>query len=161
MTEEEGSEADDAKSDISDDIEELDRAMARWRPEDETIADRLYALKDMVSPSTRQKLSQTWSKTYSWGYWGGRLLGNGAWIITTSALLVGLPLALSIENETMMVQQEKEMLAQQQGAQQVGHRDKHCDRDTNVRAADDGRTRSRDFRFDSQTAWILTLLAHE
>ena len=126
MTEEEGSEADDAKSDISDDIEELDRAMARWRPEDETIADRLYALKDMVSPSTRQKLSQTWSKTYSWGYWGGRLLGNGAWIITTSALLVGLPLALSIENETMMVQQEKEMLAQQQGAQQVS---RCCERD--------------------------------
>lgn len=40
-------------------------------------------------------------------------------MITTSALLVGLPLALAIENETMMVQQEKEMLAQQQGAQQV------------------------------------------
>lgn len=41
------------------------------------------------------------------------------WIVTTSALLVGLPLALSLEDEAKIVAQEQEMLAQQQGAQQV------------------------------------------
>lgn len=41
------------------------------------------------------------------------------WVVTTSALLVGLPLALALEDEAKVVQQEKEMLEQQQGAQQV------------------------------------------
>ena len=49
-------------------------------------------------------------------YW---VVGNLVWIVTTSALLVGLPLALSLEDEAKIVAQEKEMLAQQQGAQQV------------------------------------------
>jgi hypothetical protein len=41
------------------------------------------------------------------------------WIVTTSALLVGLPLALSLEDESKIVAQEKEQYAQQYGAQQV------------------------------------------
>lgn len=90
-----------------------------WRAEDESLSDRIYALKDMLSPTTRKRIVSTWNATTSYGFWGGKLLGNAVWVVTTSALLVGLPLALAIENETMMVQQEKEMLAQQQGAQQV------------------------------------------
>ncbi|KAH9980001.1 hypothetical protein BGW80DRAFT_1454545 [Lactifluus volemus] len=38
--------------------------------------------------------------------------------VTTSALLIGLPLALILEDEAKVVAQENEMLAQQQGAQQ-------------------------------------------
>jgi import receptor subunit TOM22 len=41
------------------------------------------------------------------------------WIVTTSALLVGLPLALAVEDEAKVVAQDQEILAQQQGAQQV------------------------------------------
>lgn len=118
VTEEEGSDIDDAASDISD-IDEIERQLAAWRPEDETLSERLYALRDIISPSTRKRIAETWSASTSWATWGGKLAGNAVWVVTTSALLVGLPLALSIENETMMVQQEKEMLAQQQGAQQV------------------------------------------
>ena len=120
ITEENGSNAadSDTHSDLSDG-EELERALSKWRKEDETLADRFFALKDMLSPSTRYKIRETWSTSTSWGFWGGKLAGNAIWVVTTSALLVGLPLALAIENETMMVQQEKEMLAQQQGAQQV------------------------------------------
>lgn len=119
MTEEDGSNAEsDAMSELSD-SDDLERALSTWRKEDETIADRIYALKDILSPSTRSKIVETWSTSSSWAFWGGKLAGNAIWVVTTSALLVGLPLALAIENETMMVQQEKEMLAQQQGAQQV------------------------------------------
>ena len=50
---------------------------------------------------------------------GGKLVGNVVWVVTTSMLLIGLPLALSLEDEAMRSAQEKEMLAQQQGAQQV------------------------------------------
>ncbi len=41
------------------------------------------------------------------------------WVVTTSALLVGLPFALAVEDESRIVAQEKEMMAQQQGAQQM------------------------------------------
>jgi import receptor subunit TOM22 len=39
--------------------------------------------------------------------------------VTTSALLIGLPLALILEDEAKVVAQENEILAQQQGTQQV------------------------------------------
>lgn len=99
--------------------EEFERSLSSFRAEDESLSERLYALKDMVSPSTRRRIVSTWNTSTSWAAWGGKAAGNAIWIATTSALLVGLPLALAIENETMMVQQEKEILAQQQGAQQV------------------------------------------
>jgi import receptor subunit TOM22 len=126
VTDEDASDAgSDANSELSDpadvdeDDAEFERALARYNPQDETLGQRLYALKDMVSPATRQKIVSTWNTSTTWATWGGKLAGNAVWVVTTSALLVGLPLALAIENETMMVQQEKEMLAQQQGQQQV------------------------------------------
>jgi hypothetical protein len=47
--------------------------------------------------------------------WGGLKVGNAAWIVTTSALLVGLPLMLSIEGEAGIVQQEKDYMGQVSG----------------------------------------------
>jgi import receptor subunit TOM22 len=86
---------------------------------DESLYDRLTALKDIVPPSTRHTLASKVSATASFLKKGGKILGNIVWVVTTSALLVGLPLALSLEDEAKIVAQEKEMLAQQQGAQQV------------------------------------------
>ena len=85
----------------------------------ESFYDRLTALVDIVPPTTRQSLSSSLSKTSSFVKKTGRVVGNIVWIVTTSALLIGLPLALSLEDEAKIVQQEQEMLAQQQGAQQV------------------------------------------
>jgi import receptor subunit TOM22 len=87
---------------------------------DETFFDRVAALVDIVPPTTRQKISSRVSTTASVVKTVGQRLGQLAWIITTSALLVGLPLALSLEDEARIVAQEKEIAAQQQGAQQVG-----------------------------------------
>lgn len=86
---------------------------------EESLYDRLTALRDIVPPSTRHSISSKVSTTASVFKKGGKILGNIVWIVTTSALLVGLPLALSLEDEAKIVAQEKEMLAQQQGAQQV------------------------------------------
>lgn len=86
---------------------------------DETFFDRVAALVDIVPPTTRHKISSRISKTASFLKRGGKLAGNIVWIVTTSALLVALPLALSLEDEAKIVAQEKEMLEQQQGAQQV------------------------------------------
>jgi import receptor subunit TOM22 len=91
-------------------------------PTEETLYERVTALKDIVPPSTRHAISSKLSTTSSFFKRSGKVLGNVVWIVTTSALLVGLPLALSLEDEAKIVAQEKEMLAQQQGAQQVRSR---------------------------------------
>ena len=86
---------------------------------EESFYERLSALVDIVPPTTRHAISTKISSTASFVKSSGRLVGNIVWIITTSALLVGLPLAISLEDEAKVVAQEQEMLAQQQGAQQV------------------------------------------
>lgn len=86
---------------------------------EESFFDRVAALVDIVPPATRHSISSKISKTTSFIKKGGKVAGNIVWIVTTSALLVALPLALSLEDEAKIVAQEKEMLEQQQGAQQV------------------------------------------
>lgn len=86
---------------------------------EESFYERLTALVDIVPPTTRQKISSSVSKTAGILKGTGKVVGNLVWIVTTSALLVGLPLALSLEDEAKIVAQEKEILAQQQGQQQV------------------------------------------
>jgi len=83
----------------------------------ESFFDRLTALVDIVPPKTRASISSRVSQTTSWIKKSGKFAGNAVWIVTTSALLVGLPLALSLEDEAKIVAQEKEMMAQQQGQQ--------------------------------------------
>jgi import receptor subunit TOM22 len=86
---------------------------------DESLFDRISALKDIVPPTTRHNIFTRVTKTASFFKRASKVAGNIVWVVTTSALLVGLPLALALEDEAKIVQQEKEMLEQQQGAQQV------------------------------------------
>jgi import receptor subunit TOM22 len=86
---------------------------------EESVLDRLAALVDIVPPTTRHAISQRVSKTASWIKWGGKRAGGFVWVVTTSALLVALPLALVLEDEAKIVAQEREFLEQQQGQQQV------------------------------------------
>lgn len=85
----------------------------------ETYKDRFLALKDIIPPATRLSLAKKWEKTAALVLKGGNWAGNAVWVVTTSALLVGLPLALAIEDEARIVQQEKEMQMQQSGQQSV------------------------------------------
>ncbi|KAK7469119.1 mitochondrial import receptor subunit Tom22 [Stygiomarasmius scandens] len=86
---------------------------------EESLFDRLSALVDIVPPTTRHSIVSKFSSTASFLKSSGKLVGNIVWVVTTSALLVGLPLAVSLEDEAKMVQQEKEMQEQQAGAQQM------------------------------------------
>ena len=88
-------------------------------PEAESLYERFAALVDIVPPTTRYAIRSNVSKTFSAAKTLSKLAGNVVWIVTTSALLVGLPLALSLEDESKIVAQEKEMMAQQAGQQQV------------------------------------------
>ncbi|KDQ20815.1 hypothetical protein BOTBODRAFT_124660 [Botryobasidium botryosum FD-172 SS1] len=103
--------ASDASSNVGDDFDD--------DVQEETFLDRVSALVDIVPPSTRASISSKVSRTVSAVTTTGKVVGNIVWIFTTSALLVGLPLALALEDEAKIVQQEKEIRAQQQGAEQM------------------------------------------
>ena len=103
----------EASSIFSDDDDDDDARL------DEGLYDRLVALKDILPPQTRSNLAYRWSKGKEWTWWGMVGCGSIAWWVSTSALLVGLPLALAIEDETRVVQQERESQMQSQGQQQV------------------------------------------
>ncbi|KAH9812515.1 mitochondrial outer membrane translocase complex, subunit Tom22 [Melampsora americana] len=107
-------ESDDDEED--EDIDELNEGISI---EDETILDRIYALKDIISPSSRATLAESWNKVSNSTKSTTKFLGNVAWVITTSMILVGLPMALSIEGESMLVAHEKEMERQAHGQQSI------------------------------------------
>jgi import receptor subunit TOM22 len=105
------SNASEASSILSDDDD--------FAPADESIYDRITALKDIVPPQTRSALKAQYESVTAWTWWTAQSAGTLAWWVSTSALLVGLPLALAIEDETRVVQQEREMQMQSAGQQQV------------------------------------------
>lgn len=75
----------------------------------ETIADRIIALKDAVPPKYRYQLASA-ASTVSGLVTGGIAFGGKAlWIITTSSLLLAVPLSLSIISEQQLVEMEREM----------------------------------------------------
>lgn len=88
-------------------------------PASETLGDRIAALKDIVPPETRTSLKNTAAVVKDWSSWAANSTGNVLWWISTSALLVGLPLMLAIEDEAKITQQEREIQMQSQGQQQV------------------------------------------
>ncbi|KIS71187.1 uncharacterized protein UMAG_01096 [Mycosarcoma maydis] len=106
----------DAESDFSDDSDVSERGLAL---KEETVWERISALRDIIPPSTRRSIASTFNTTTSYAFTGSLLAGKLVWVVTTSALLVGLPFALAVEDESRIVAQEKEMMAQQQGAQHM------------------------------------------
>lgn len=102
-------ENDDDYSDFSDDD---------FDDEDESLLERIAALKDIIPLKHRNRMASSAATLKSWGKTGFAFIGKGAWVLTTSMLLLVLPLALEIEKEQALVQYEKEAM-QQQGAQQV------------------------------------------
>ncbi|TKA64103.1 hypothetical protein B0A49_06195 [Cryomyces minteri] len=80
---------------------------------DESLTDRIAALRDVIPPQQRRFLSSTFSSASSWFKtglgWGGKTL----WVVSTSALLLGVPWALAFAEEQQMVEMEREMKMQQ------------------------------------------------
>ncbi|KAK5000100.1 mitochondrial import receptor subunit Tom22 [Elasticomyces elasticus] len=85
---------------------------------DETLADRISALQDIIPPQQRKFLSSTLSTATSWLQTGIRYGGKTLWVVSTSALLLGVPWALAFAEEQQMQEMEREMRAQQ-GANEV------------------------------------------
>jgi import receptor subunit TOM22 len=102
-------------SSVASDVElddEEDSQLALYDPSQETLRERFAALKDIIPPTTRASIADSIAQAKAYTKWSVGKVGTAAWITCTSALLVGLPLLLSIEGEAAIVQQEKEFMAQ-------------------------------------------------
>jgi len=97
----------DSESEISDDEDD------DLSPADETIAERIAALKDIIPPTQRKFISDTISSVSSWTTSSLRFSGQALWIISTSALLLGVPWALAFAEEQQLAEMEREMKMQQ------------------------------------------------
>jgi import receptor subunit TOM22 len=71
-----------------------------------------------VPPTYRKKLSSAANTTYDWTTSGLSFSGKALWVISTSALLLGIPWALAFSEEQQMQEMEREM-RMQQGANEV------------------------------------------
>ena len=88
---------------------------------DETFADRVAALKDIVPPQYRKTLSNTVSTTSSWVSTTLKYGGKTLWVVSTSVLLLGVPWALAFAEEQQMAEMEREMKMQQSANEVRSH----------------------------------------
>lgn len=112
---------DDDDSDFEDDFDE-----------NETLWERIIALKEIIPPKQRQSIVDSYHSTFS-------LIktvfskGSGlTWALTTSALLLGVPLSLSILSEQQLIEMEKTFDLQKGSADLLGQNEQ--DGTTNTKA---------------------------
>jgi len=99
----------DTDSSITEDDEEDEEGS----PLDETLYERIVALKDMIPPSRRAQIQNSFDWTYGWVSAGLSFGGKSMWILSTSALMLGVPYVLAYTEEQQMLEMEKEMQMQQ------------------------------------------------
>lgn len=75
--------------------------------ESETLLDRIVALKEIIPPKQRQCIVDSYQSTSSFVKTIFSKGGNLTWALTTSALLLGVPLSLSILSEQQLIEMEK------------------------------------------------------
>ncbi|TGJ83969.1 hypothetical protein E0Z10_g4789 [Xylaria hypoxylon] len=107
-----GPEEDDA--DYTDTDSEISQE-SEYDPSDETLGERLYALRDIVPPQTRGYISNTISTAGNAVKSVLSFSGKTLWVISSSALLLGIPWALAWSEEQQVVEMEKEMKMREMG----------------------------------------------
>jgi import receptor subunit TOM22 len=95
---------DDEWSDESDDGEDDEKEIAS-----ETLIDRIVALKDIIPARQRDAIARTLSKAYSYGTIATFIGGKAAYVVITSVLMLGIPYALTLEEDRMIAEQERQM----------------------------------------------------
>lgn len=81
----------------------------------ESLTDRISALRDILPPSTRQRIATTFTTTKSYVIGGLYLTGKAGWILCTSAMLIGVPFGLAWMEEQQVVEMEKEQKMREMG----------------------------------------------
>ncbi|PWW72766.1 mitochondrial import translocase, subunit Tom22 [Tuber magnatum] len=76
---------------------------------EESFYERITALKDMIPLKQRTYISNGFSRTCNLFSKGFTLGGKTLWILSTSALVLGVPFAVAITDEQQVAEMEKEM----------------------------------------------------
>ncbi|GAD95101.1 mitochondrial import receptor subunit tom22 [Paecilomyces variotii No. 5] len=76
--------------------------------EQESLYDRISALKDMIPPAHRRRFVSTVDSVTSFTKSSLLFSGRALWVISTSAFLLGVPWALAYAEEEQYVQMERE-----------------------------------------------------
>ncbi|OQD78389.1 hypothetical protein PENDEC_c001G01728 [Penicillium decumbens] len=90
----------DTESEISDAEEEV--------LDEESLYERISALKDMLPPSARRTITNSVSTLTSFTKASLSFSGRALWVISTSAFLIGVPWALAYAEEEQYIQLERE-----------------------------------------------------
>lgn len=80
---------------------------------EETLYDRLVALKDIMPIKQRERVSRFVGGVTGAVTWAGRTGASLLFILSTGALMVGVPYALAVAEEAQMVEMEREMKLQE------------------------------------------------
>lgn len=80
---------------------------------DESLGDRIAALKDVIPPTYRKNMSTAATTGMRWVQNGLSFGGKTLWVVSTSALLLGVPWALAFSEEQQVQEMEREMRMQQ------------------------------------------------
>lgn len=108
---------DDSSSSIEDDASSIASDVSDLSDIDhETVYDRIVALREIIPFKQRRQIANAYNTLSSFGKTGIKWAGSGAWVLTTTAVLLGLPLALAVEQEAMI----EEQIRAQESQQQVG-----------------------------------------
>ncbi|KAI1106946.1 Tom22-domain-containing protein [Jackrogersella minutella] len=109
-----GPEEDD--DDYSDTDSEISNE-SDYDPSSETLAERLYALRDIIPPQTRNSIANTFNATTGAITGALSFSGKALWVISTSALILGVPWALAWAEEQQVIEMEKEMKMREMGGE--------------------------------------------
>ncbi|KAM0561485.1 hypothetical protein ACHAPJ_003368 [Fusarium lateritium] len=111
-----GPDIEEDDDDYSDTDSEISNE-SEYDPSEETFAERLYALRDIVPPTTRSWISGKASTVGNAAWSVLSFSGQGAWVITTSALFFGVPFALSFAEDQQLTAMEQEYNMRQSGGE--------------------------------------------
>lgn len=88
---------------------------SNYDPSEETLAERLAALRDMVPASTRSWVHHKYEATTSAVRAALSFAGRAAWTVSVSALLVGVPFALAYGEDQNLAAMEQEQRMRELG----------------------------------------------
>ncbi|KAK4140529.1 mitochondrial import receptor subunit Tom22-domain-containing protein [Dichotomopilus funicola] len=111
-TEEEDEDFTDTDSEISNE--------SNYDPSDETLADRLAALRDIVPATARGWIHHKYDATTSAVWTALSFAGRAAWTVSVSALLVGVPFALAFGEDQNFAAMEQEQRMRELGGEVLG-----------------------------------------
>ena len=91
---------------------------------DETLYERVAALKDIIPPPTRARISSAFSTGKSGLGTVALFGGKSLWALTSSLLLIGIPFMMAVEAEAQ-AQEEEKALSMQTGSNDLLGGGKH------------------------------------